>query len=92
LVRLVEWLKVHELNDVHVEKNAARKDEENFFCLVTLAEQDVVVIEGEHLQPWNEINQEFVRFVFEKLNFVDNLAVSLLDNVGSQRWRKVQEE
>ena len=51
------------------------KDEENFFCLVTLTEKDVVVKQVQRFQLWNNVNQEILWLVSEKSDSFDDLTM-----------------
>jgi len=44
------------------------EDEEQLLGLVTLAVQDIVVVEGVHLESGDEINQEVLGLVLEELD------------------------
>jgi len=52
------------------------KNEKYFFGLVTLTEENIIIVEIQVHQFWYNINEEFLWFVSEESNAFNYLAMS----------------
>lgn len=67
------------------------EDEKDFFCLISLTEEDIVVEEIQTFELWNDVDQEVLGFVSEETDSLDDLSMGRLNNIGSQRWWQLLE-
>lgn len=67
------------------------EDEKDFFCLISLTEEDIVVEEIQTFELWDDVDQEVLGFVSEETDSLDDLSMGRLNNIGSQRWWQLLE-
>lgn len=51
------------------------EDKEDFFSLISLTEQDIVVKQVQGLEFWDDVDQEVLWFVSEETDALDDLSM-----------------
>ena len=83
---------INYLWEIDVKHHRTMEDEENFFCLVTLTEKDVIVKQVQRFQLWNNVDQEILWLVSEKSDSLDDLTMGWLNDVSTERRGKLLEQ
>ena len=67
---------VHKVHEVDIKEYISVEDEENFFSLITLTKEDIILKEIHVLELGDKIDQEILRLILEETDSSNNLTMS----------------